>query len=370
MSDRPIVIASTTLTGNSAGIIADALKSVVGWVDLCLVIDTGVSDDTLRVAREVAGDKYRERRFAWIGDFSAARNFALDAAHEAGADWAVTLDTDERIHPDGEDLRSAMASAAEGILMMSYAGRTYAKERCFRLPCSERFRGPTHESLPSYVVGVRTLERAYFSELGKTPEQLQHKFQRDAEILRAHVAQHPNDPRWHYYLGDSLRNLGRHAEAIEAYDACAALRGWNEESAWACYQAAACSSHLGRFRDAIDRCALGLSRHAGVAELCWLAGFAAFKLDDMAQAVYWSRLAIAQGLFRGTGAKVPRIGFRNPNALYEGPYDILRYALRALGDAEGAAEAERLYHEATGARLVAQVPKASTAPAKNDTRAS
>jgi glycosyltransferase involved in cell wall biosynthesis len=370
MSDRPSVIASTTLTGNSSAIIADALRSVVDWVDLCVVIDTGVTDDTLRIAREIAGAKYRERRFPWIGDFAAARNFALDAAHEAGATWAVTLDTDERIHPDGEDLRAAMAGASEGALMLSHQARTYAKERCFRLPCPERFSGPTHESFPGYKLGARALERAYFSELGKTPAQLARKFQRDVEILRAHIPKHPLDARWHYYLGDSLRNLGQHAEAIAAYDACAALRGWNEESAWACYQAADCLSRLGRYQEAIDRCAAGLARHAGIAELCWMAGFAAYRLKDMAQAVYWSRLAVAQGLFRGDGAKVqPRIGFRNPNALYEGPYDVLRFALRALGDLEGAAAAERLYHEAIAARLAAQGVKPSAASAKSEAAA-
>jgi tetratricopeptide (TPR) repeat protein len=347
---KPTVIASTTLTGNSADIIADALKSVVAWVDLCLVIDTGVSDETLQVAREIAGDKYRERRFEWIGDFAAARNFALDAAHEAGADWALTLDTDERIQLNGEDLRAVMAAASEGVLMMNHVARTYAKERCFRLPCPERFTGPTHECFPGYKIGTRTLELACFSELGKTPAQLERKFQRDVEILRAHTAKHPDDPRWHYYLGDSLKNLCQWEAAVAAYDACAALRGWNEESAWACYQAAECLSRLARYREAIDRCAAGLARHAGIAELCWLAGFCAYKVPDMPQAVYWSRLAITHGLFQGTGASVPRIGFRNPKALYEGPYDILRYALKALGDAS-ATEAERLYHAANAARL-------------------
>jgi glycosyltransferase involved in cell wall biosynthesis len=369
MSDQAIVIASTTLTGNNASIIADAIKSAVDWVDICLVIDTGVTDDTLHIAREIAGSKYVERRFDWIGDFSAARNFALDAAHEIGAHWAVTLDTDERIHPEGVDLRGTLSSASEGVLMLSHAARTYAKERFFRLPCPERFSGPTHESFPAYKLGSRTLERAHFSELGKTPEQLRRKFLRDAEILRPYITQHPRDARWHYYLGDSLKNLGEWQKAVDAYDACTALRGWNEESAWACYQAADCLSRLGRYREAIERCAVGLTRHAGIAELCWLAGFAAYKLKDNAQAVYWSRLSIAQGLFKGEGAKVsPRIGFRNPNALYEGPYDILRFALRGVGDPEGAARAERLYHEAIAARLAAQGLKPSVAAPMSETR--
>jgi glycosyltransferase involved in cell wall biosynthesis len=343
-------LVSTTLTGNAAALIGDALRSVLDWVDVCLVIDTGVTDDTLTIARDVAGSKYEGRTFPWRDDFAAARNFALDAAHELGGDWAVTLDTDERIEPNGANLRSLLGEATEGVLMVMDAARSYAKERFFRLPMPVRYVGPTHESFASYEVGTRTLERATFREVPKTTEQLRRKFERDAAILEAHVHAHPKDPRWHYYLGESLKNLERHAEAVAAYDACAALRGWSEESAWACYRAAECLCRLERYRDAIDRCAAGLARHAGIAELAWLAGFAAYRLGDSAQAVYWARLAITHGLFRGDGASVPRIGFRNPAALYEGPYDLLRYALRKIGDAGGASEAEQLYAAALAAR--------------------
>jgi hypothetical protein len=343
-------LVSTTLTGNSATLIAGALESVVAWVDVCLVIDTGVTDDSLAIARRIAGDKYAERRFAWSRDFSAARNFALDAAHELGGDWALTLDTDERIDTNGVDLRAAVGAAKEGVLMLFDAGRTYAKERFFRLPMPVRYTGPTHESFAAYEVGVRTLERAVFRELPKSPEELVRKFERDVSILEPYVREHPKDPRWHYYLGESLKNLGRRAEALAAYDACAALRGWNEESAWACYRAAECLCELDRFRDAVDRCAAGLARHAGVAELAWLAAFAAYRSGDPAQASYWARLSITHGLFRGDGAGVPRIGFRNPAALYEGPYDVLRFALRALGDVKGAEAAEQAFHEARAAR--------------------
>jgi len=338
-----VKIVSTTLTGNSAPIIEDALRSVVAWVDVCLVIDTGVTDETLTLARAVAGEKLVVRSFPWQNDFSAARNFALDAAHELGADWAVTVDTDERIELRGDDLRATLAGMSEGVLFLFDEERTYKKERCFRLPMPERFSGPTHEAFPAYEVGMRAAEKAVFRELPKSAEAARKKFERDVAILTPHVRKHPQDPRWHFYLGESLKNLDRQEEAVGAYDACAALRGWNEESAWACYRAAECLCHLNRHRDAIDRCAAGLARHAGIAELAWLAGFAAYQMGDAEQAVYWARLALTHGLSMGTGASVPRIGFRNPAALYEGPYDVLRFALRAIGDQSGAAEAERLY---------------------------
>jgi tetratricopeptide (TPR) repeat protein len=346
-------LVSTTLTGNNADILGGALRSVVDWVDACLVIDTGVTDRSLEVAREAAGDKLVLRTFRWVNDFSAARNFALDAAHELGAAWAVTVDTDERIELRGEDIRSILESAGEGVLMVMDAGGTYAKERFFRLPARERFSGPTHESFPSYKVGVRTLEKARFIELPKTPEAYKAKFERDVQILRRHTKAHPRDPRWFYYLGDSLQNLKRYDEAIRAYKACAALRGWNEESAWSCYRAAECMLAVGRPAEAVDTCAAGLALHAGIAELAWLAAFASWKAGRADQAVSWARLSIAMGCFLGHGREVKRIGFRNLNALYEGPFDVLRYALRVQGDHAGAAEAERLYQDAIRARAAA-----------------
>lgn len=344
-------LASTTLTGNNASIIGDALRSVVDWVDVCLVIDTGVTDETLRVAGEVAGAKLVVKRFEWVQDFAAARNFALHAAHELGASWSITVDTDERIQLNGEDLRALLASVSEDVLMMYDETRTYTKERCFRLPARASFEGPTHESFPGYRVGVRTLELATFRELPKSPAALRAKFERDVSILTRHTHEHPKDPRWFYYLGESLANLGQPEAAVQAYDTCAGLRGWNEESAWACYRAAECLCGLGRHVEAVERCAIGLARHAGIAELAWLAAFARYRSGDPAQAAYWAQLALVFGLHAGKGETVPRIGFRNPVALYEGPHDILRFAYRDLGDTAAADAAEKSYQQARAARV-------------------
>ncbi|HSN98146.1 MAG TPA: tetratricopeptide repeat protein, partial [Candidatus Nanopelagicales bacterium] len=295
-------------------------------------------------------EKYVERKFRWVNDFSAARNFALEAAVEVGGDWSVTVDTDERIELRDEDIRAALEAATEGVLMVMDSPGTYAKERFFRLPAKVRFSGPTHETFPSYQVGCRTLERVRFVELPKSPEAYRAKFERDAEILRRHTRAHPKDPRWFYYLGDALQNLKRYDEAIRAYKACAELRGWNEESAWACYRAAECLIAVGRMTEAVESCAAGLARHAGIAELAWLAGFASWKAGRPEQAVYWARLAVPMGYFLGQGREAKRIGFRNLSALYEGPFDVLRFALKAMGDHAEAAEAERLYNEAARAR--------------------
>jgi tetratricopeptide (TPR) repeat protein len=346
---RPVIV-STTLTGNNADIIADALRSAVEWVDWCLVIDTGVTDDTLDVAHQIAGDKLVVRQFPWRDDFAAARNFALDAAAELGADWAITLDSDERLEFGEIDLHAALAAATADSFHVKHVNGTYGKERVFRLPVRGRYVGPTHEAFIRATGGTETLEGVLFDELGKTLQQYRRKAERDIAILTRHTAEHPSDPRWFYYLGDSLAGLGRYDEAIAAFRRCASLDGWDEEGGWAMYRAAECLLKLDRPGEAVTACAAGLARHAGLAELSWMAAYASWHAGRPHQAVYWARQSVAMGHFAGAGASVPRIGFRHPPALWEGPYDVLRFAFRATGDETGAAEAERLYHEAKAAR--------------------
>lgn len=344
-------IASTTLSGNNETIIGGALASVVEWVDVCIVIDTGATDQSLQVAHDVAREKLVVESYAWKQDFSLARNFALDAARQHGAHWAVTLDTDERIVLNGENLRDTLHRASCGVVMLRDQGGNYVKERAIRLPSSVRFRGPTHEAFAAHEVGAMTAQRAYFYELSKDAEACRKKFERDVQILQPYVQLHPDDPRWHYYLGESLKNLGRFREAISSYRQCTELRGWDEEAAWACFRAAQCHEELGEFEDMLDVLSWGLARHAGLAELPWYAAYAASRLGRHRQAVYWARLATVWGWVEGDAQSINRIGFRHPPGLFEGPYDVLRFALKALGEDEAAQEAERMYERARDARV-------------------
>lgn len=346
------MIISTTLTASNAGLIGDALRSVVDRVDRCLVVDTGARDDTIEVARRTAGARLLLREFPWRNDFAAARNFALQAATEAGGEWAVTVDTDERLLFDpGFDLRRALAASRARVLLVEDADRWYSKERIFRLPAAARWAGPTHEALQGLAEDdCELLEGLRFRELPKDDAALKRKFERDVAVLRRYTRQHAKDPRWHYYLGASHQDLGQFAAAIEAYEACAALGGWAEEGAWACYRAAECCCALERWSRAIEFCARGLAIRPATAELAWLAGFAAYRAKRYQDAIAWSNMAVVNGLHDGAGAGFPRKSFRHPPGLYEGPYDVLRWTFKALGNEAAAAEAGREYEAAKRAR--------------------
>jgi len=350
------MIVATTLTASNADIIGDALASVVAQVDRCLVIDTGARDGTLEVARQVAGDQLLVREFPWKNDFAAARNFALEAAQAAGARWAVTVDTDERLMFDpGFDLRKALEATRANVLLVADEAGSYGKERIIRLPTVTRWTGPTHEALGGQREGEsEQLAGVRFRELPKDEATLRRKFERDVAILRKYTRQHAREPRWHYYLGASHQDLGEFAAAIDAYRACAALGGWAEEGAWACYRAAECCCSLQRWDDAIRFCAQGLAIRPATAELAWLAGFAAYHAKRYEDAIAWSNMAVVNGLHDGAGAGFPRKRFRNPTALYEGPYDVLRWTFKALGNKAAADEAAREFEAAKHAREAAQ----------------
>jgi glycosyltransferase involved in cell wall biosynthesis len=323
-------IASVTLTGNNQNIIADAISSVVDSVDLCIVVDTGSTDQSMQIAKSIAGDKFVPASFPWINDFAAARNYCLKAATEAGADWALVLDTDERMIFNDEDVRKALNETNAGSVIVNCTNNTYGKVRFIKLPNLAEYMGPTHEVYPGYKVGSITLEKMKFDELGKNAEQLKFKFERDVEILLKHTSENPQDPRWFYYLGDSYKNLNRLHEAIAAYEKCWQLNGWDEESAWCMYRAAECFISLNDLTKAIECCAKGLARHPAIAELSWLAGWCSYKKGLFDKAIAWCKISLSLGYPEGIASMVHRIGFRHPPGLWEGPYDVLRWTYREI----------------------------------------
>ncbi len=343
------MIVSATLTDSREDEVVDAVRSVVDHVDRVLLIDTGATDRTLARAEGVAGAKFAVASHTWV-DFATARNASVDAARALGAEWVVVLDTDERLDFGSVDLRAALARTTADVLLVEQADGSYPKARVLRAAAGARYVGPTHETLRG---GVReTLRGATFSELGKTDEQATRKFARDVAVLTRYVADHPDDPRWWYYLGQSLEGLGARERAADAFGQCVLLGKFGEEAAWAAYRQADQLRALGRREEAVVAAARGLAASASSAECAWVAAASALDLGRADQAVAWARVAEAVGRFRGCGPA--RDSFRHLPALYELPYDVLR---TALPDGLARTRAEADFHAARRARVAATDPR-------------
>ena len=108
---------------NEERFLPDCLASVRGVVDEIVVVDTGSTDRTAKIARK-AGAKVIEA--PWTDDFAAARNAALS---RATGDFILQLDADERLAAGaGPVLRAAATGTFDcGMLRLHDAALVDAK---------------------------------------------------------------------------------------------------------------------------------------------------------------------------------------------------------------------------------------------------
>ncbi len=95
---------------DEAGNLPKCMKAAAPFVSEIIAVDTGSVDRTVQIA-ELFGA--RVFKFAWTGDFAAARNYSLS---KASGDWVLVLDADEVIAPrDFITLRDLIDQAPENV---------------------------------------------------------------------------------------------------------------------------------------------------------------------------------------------------------------------------------------------------------------
>jgi tetratricopeptide (TPR) repeat protein len=98
------MLSLSMIVRDEAAQIEDCLRSVQGFADEMVVVDTGSSDDTVARAQALGA---RVEQIPWPGDFAPARNQALQWV---SGDWVLVLDADERLRPEAwAPLRALMA---------------------------------------------------------------------------------------------------------------------------------------------------------------------------------------------------------------------------------------------------------------------
>jgi glycosyltransferase involved in cell wall biosynthesis len=327
------MIVSTTITNSRADVIGAALATIAPEVDLCIVIDTGATDDTMRIARDVLGPKLVARKWPWRNDFAAARNFALDAARDLirlggrqpdELDWIVSADTDEWLRLPGlrEHLTVGVPDKVD-VLMVSHHSLTYRQSRIFRATTPARWCMPVHEYLEGYV--AQDAPAGWTFECQPRPhEDRTAKYEHYRAVLEALVEREPTNPRAWYYLGDTLAILGFKGSAVRAFDRCGKLPGWDHQACWARYRQAILLFELGLATHAIEAAVQGICRSPhDVPELYWLAGWISYQVGDWAAARDYAKGALRIG-------PVKRSGFCHPKAQKELPEQLLRWAEKQL----------------------------------------
>lgn len=146
-------ISACYITKNEEENIKKSIESLQGQADEIIVVDTGSTDKTVVMARQLGAMVYH---FDWCDDFAAARNFALS---KVSGNWLILLDADEYFADgSGRNLRRIFAAVPveyDGLWIekTSYDSDTHKNLgsfwdlRCVRNLPGLRYYGRIHEVL-------------------------------------------------------------------------------------------------------------------------------------------------------------------------------------------------------------------------------
>jgi len=208
---------------NEAQTLASCLASARPLADEIIVVDTGSSDDTMPLARQLGAQVYP---YPWQDDFAAARNQAL--SHASG-DWILVLDADEHLQPQGLAQLRALAQGrplgqtpAEAIVLVNLIRQEIGAlqspyslvPRFFRNHLGLHFTRPYHETVVDSVIQLQqqqphwqvvTLPMVALTHTGYTPDMIRRhqKLERARRIMARYLAEHPDDA----YIGNKLGAL-------------------------------------------------------------------------------------------------------------------------------------------------------------------
>lgn len=223
-----MLLSAALIARDEERFLGTCLRSLRGLVDEVVVVDTGSVDRTREIAAD-AGARLYER--PWTGDFSAARNQALDLAR---GEWILYIDADERVRAGtAKDVRAQLADPAclgHRVLLHPRPGHSpYRELRLFRNAPDIRFRGIIHENIWPDIEARQAISG---ERIGTTGLVLDHegyegdqhrKHLRNLPMLERSLAQDPSRVFAWCHLANVRAALGDQDGAEQAWQRAMAL---------------------------------------------------------------------------------------------------------------------------------------------------
>lgn len=226
MSKVPISVC--IIAKNEEKHIEECLKRLLPYGFEIIVTDTGSADRTKELAEKYA-DKVLD--FAWVDDFSAARNFC---AGQASNNWILSLDCDEYVTsiavPQVRILMQKFPRMAGMIklknLVFDRNGReNYAVDDVVRFYNKNFFtyENAIHEQLVAtgkvekkgaFVLPMEVVHHGY----ALSPEEMEIKQRRNLDMLYKHLEKNPEDPYILFQMGQSEYILGDYEKSVDCYE--------------------------------------------------------------------------------------------------------------------------------------------------------
>lgn len=241
MSARPSrgspTVVLTMIVRNEAHVIERCLAAVRPLIDAWCIVDTGSTDGTQALIREVLADLPGELHEIPWRDFAFNRTRALELARPLG-DYSLMIDADVVcVFDDGITAADIRAALVDDVYNVRFSdGLEYVRPQFSSTRLDFTYRGVLHEFLvvPDGAVHGGTIDGIRYTTFrdgarSRNPR----KYADDAGLLEAALASGTEpelEPRYTFYLARSYLDAGMADEAIDAFRRRVTLGGFLEES--------------------------------------------------------------------------------------------------------------------------------------------
>lgn len=217
----PILISACLIVRDEVENLERCFSSLEGACDEIVVVDTGSVDDTANRAERLGARVFYR---PWDGDFSAARNYAVDQARGV---WVLSIDADEElVLEQPEEFRRWLSSQTVEAFMVPIrsfldSGDSYVVlyERLFRNLPDLRFEGRIHEQLAHALarrgatVGMAPFEIRHYGYLSHA-RRSRNKAARNVALLTSALQDEPRNWYLHLKLAEELLADGRPEQGL------------------------------------------------------------------------------------------------------------------------------------------------------------
>jgi hypothetical protein len=209
-------------------------ESLHGHIQYWTIVDTGSTDETMRIAPQVfnyAPGNIYSRDFKGFGP---SKNEAIELA-EPHSDWLLWLDADETFGGYIE-----MNDTYDWVEIQERNGDlTFWKPRLFRTGRGFHWTGLTHEYLSSPLAGPVLKSEAFWVVHHADGGSRGEKFPRDLALLQEEWSTDPGT-RTAFYMARTFQDMGSMAQAVDCYRRRIAMGGWDEEVFYSRYSLGVC----------------------------------------------------------------------------------------------------------------------------------
>lgn len=288
-----ISISLCMIVKNEEDVLSRCLNSIKDVVDEIIIVDTGSSDNTKKIAKNFTDKIYH---FNWCDDFAKARNYSFSKATK---DYILWLDADDVILPKDVKLLKSLKNDIDkntDIVMMKYNMRTnddntpslsYYRERLIKNFKNYKWVGRIHEV-------ITPTGNVIYSDIAITHKKIHISDPlRNLRIFEKMIEENEKlDTRQKFYYAREIYYSGNFTKAIEKFN-----EFLNEDDKWventisALLDLSICYNKIDDKQNEISTLFKSFEYDIPRSQTCCYIGNYFLRNNNINQAIYWYKLA-------------------------------------------------------------------------------